>query len=564
LAASHLSCFCSNVGGKYNVNSLIKEHTILPYYLPFLPAQRQIQVIDMIGNDAKGLFAALGITAGGLLSKNQIKYCLNCAIQDISKYGEPYFHREHQLQGVLLCPHDGFLLKEYPIEDSRIAFTRMKQDLTAQCNCNSYEGEFAEILLAVSKAAYDLINLNSDFSNISCKGVLTRYKSLLNEQGFFLSVRGSVRQGNLHDAFQNRYTQRFLNQIDCSIDKYNEYCWLKTITRNSARSVHPLRNILLMLFLSGDVTSFFDGINSKNLIFDKAPYPCLNPACKNYRRNVIYKTIVTPDSKTRQPVETFECKCGFIYSRRGPDKTLEDRYRIGRIKQYGQVWEDKLQELLSKGIITRQIAIKMNCDPMTVKKYAAKSPIIDKKCHDILSHDLYKQQIIDFVRINPQMSRTSIRENMQKQYAYLYRHEKEWLLANLPTESKSTGSKGYVDWNARDEIILARLHIAKQQIIESSELTRASMSRLIKMSGFGATLEHYKENLPMSSSFLSENSETLEDYRNRRCCWWFEHKSKYMAAKPWKMMRDMGINKKDFELLKNKFNWIEDYTESDM
>ena len=45
------------------------------------------------------------------------------------------------------------------------------------------------------------------------------------------------------------------------------------------------------------------------------------------------------------PIGTFNCSCGFIYARKGPDKLVDDLYRIGRIKAFGGVWKGKLKEI---------------------------------------------------------------------------------------------------------------------------------------------------------------------------------------------------------------------------
>ncbi|MCS1394208.1 TniQ family protein [Lysinibacillus boronitolerans] len=45
------------------------------------------------------------------------------------RYGEPYIHREHQLQGIDYCPHHEVLLKKYSITlyaMSRIGFIRFE------------------------------------------------------------------------------------------------------------------------------------------------------------------------------------------------------------------------------------------------------------------------------------------------------------------------------------------------------------------------------------------------------------------------------------------------------
>ncbi|MDV2687097.1 TnsD family Tn7-like transposition protein, partial [Alkalihalophilus lindianensis] len=85
---------------------------------------------------------------------------------------------------------------------------------------------------------------------------------------------------------------------------------------------------------------------------------------------MIQEVNVTRDFKSKAPIGTFECSCGFIYARKGPDRLSEDKYHIGRIKAFGDVWKSKLHELAAEGTYsTRALAKMLDVDSKTVKKY---------------------------------------------------------------------------------------------------------------------------------------------------------------------------------------------------
>lgn len=54
---------------------------------------------------------------------------------------------------------------------------------------------------------------------------------------------------------------------------------------------------------------------------------------------------VTTCTNTRKSVDTFSFDCGFVYSRRGPDVDKSDALKVGRIKNFGTVWQTKLMQL---------------------------------------------------------------------------------------------------------------------------------------------------------------------------------------------------------------------------
>lgn len=86
---------------------IIQKHTMYPFYGKFLKAERKEQAFwalcKMEGNYRNLL--PIGKT-------RQLCYCPLCVQEDREKYGETYWHRSHQLDGVGVCPYHGCYLKE--------------------------------------------------------------------------------------------------------------------------------------------------------------------------------------------------------------------------------------------------------------------------------------------------------------------------------------------------------------------------------------------------------------------------------------------------------------------
>jgi hypothetical protein len=98
----------------------------------------------------------------------------------------------------------------------------------------------------------------------------------------------------------------------------------------------------------------------------------LNKAADHYGQDVIEDVIISKESKAPVPLGTFKCSCGYIYARKGPDKSPDDRYKIGKTKVFGHVWTEKLIKLLQEGrYSSRQLAEIMGCDPNTIRKKAS-------------------------------------------------------------------------------------------------------------------------------------------------------------------------------------------------
>lgn len=134
-----------------------------------------------------------------------------------------------------------------------------------------------------------------------------------------------------------------------------------------------------------------------------------------------------------------KCSCGFTYSRSGPDKNAEDMYRIGFIKEYGDVWKNKLKTTVVEGVHgLREIARIMKCDPKTVIKYSSDLGILELVNTSIQIHDTkskesdfievtYKDEFIKVYNEHPSCTRKEMKDLMGETYRWLYSNCREWL-----------------------------------------------------------------------------------------------------------------------------------------
>jgi hypothetical protein len=214
-----------------------------------------------------------------------------------------------------------------------------------------------KIARMMSKVQEGVLN---DFTSEKLKEI---YKTKLDEKGF-LTVNGFIKFQKLYNDFFKFYDNDFLSVFESAIDKESESNWIKIMLRGKKRKVHPIRHLLFIIYLFGNLDALIDFSNKKK---SEPLYPCLNPVANHYKELVIDSPIITADYKTREPVGNFLCSlCGFKYSR----KMKEDIYHVGRIKEFGYVWFDELSKLCDRNDLSlREKARKMNCDPWTVKKY---------------------------------------------------------------------------------------------------------------------------------------------------------------------------------------------------
>jgi len=93
------------LNSRYTEEYLIKSHTLFPFYSAFLPPERAEQVFEsMKGENGGSIYSRTGIMASSIVLNQYFKFCPVCAKEDKLQYGELYWHRVHQIPGVLVCP----------------------------------------------------------------------------------------------------------------------------------------------------------------------------------------------------------------------------------------------------------------------------------------------------------------------------------------------------------------------------------------------------------------------------------------------------------------------------
>lgn len=543
---SNFTVLAERLGPQYSVKSILANHTIYPYYASFLAKVRQQEILRDVLENGQALYTRLGMVAGSICRKDGLYYCAECAKADFDKYGEPYIHREHQLQGINYCPHHEVPLRKYQIRtDSRIEYIRFElkyMNLTAIYEVDLYK----EYAVAIAKQAYQLLHL--PLHMLSREEVSAKYRSLLRARNL-ITACNHVRQTDLYSAIKAYYPQGFLQQYESKLDNGDEYNWLKVLTRNSKRHVHPLRHLFLLYFLQRDISEISDSKIDQGA-FGTGPFPCLNKAASHYKQLVIQDVDVTRDYKTKNLIGTFICSCGFIYAR----KHSTDVYKINRVKQFGEVWQQKLYELAQENLSVRAIARELGVDSKTVKKYL-EQPLKELEQQIVspfpLELNQYKKEFIKAMRNHPQHSRTQLRKVCQKEYAYLYRYDKEWLFNNLPAIQRHKNDIKVVDWQKRDKEYAMKIKALYEQLQTSKKTIRITLSILGKRLGILANLERHLEKLPRTQRLLEQITETVEEFQIRRCYKVIdEMKEQEAIVKLWKVQRIAGIRSERFKKIR--------------
>lgn len=247
-------------------------------------------------------------------------------------------------------------------------------------------------------------------------------------------------------------------------------------------------------------------------------------------QDVIEDVEVSIDYKVKRPVATFKCSCGFVYSRMGPDTDFRDRYRIGRKKQFGEVWESKLKVYLQKGTYgLREVARIMQCDPKTVLKFAQKWDI------GCFSQSQKKELKLQKESIQKPVS-TICKDVVYDKQIESCEHQREKI------------HKKRVDWNKRDQMLMQDFMQAYEELRLLEKPIRITRTRLAKRLRLDGSIDKIIDKLPCTKEYIDTVQESIRDFQLRRCKWIIDKlMSNGESIKMWKIQRVAGIRKQAFD-----------------
>ncbi len=147
--------------GLLDIRDIILNHTLFPYFYRISPVEKKEQAL-------KELCAGTAVTPtwlwkmdSGTDGTSELRYCPLCRQEDVSSYGEPYWHTVHQIPLLSVCPKHKCRLE-------RIQFRRGQANEkfflpSAYCgevepdpDIEKYEEPLAKTLSAYLEMAYEI------------------------------------------------------------------------------------------------------------------------------------------------------------------------------------------------------------------------------------------------------------------------------------------------------------------------------------------------------------------------------------------------------------------------
>jgi hypothetical protein len=129
-------------------------------------------------------------------------------------------------------------------------------------------------------------------------------------------------------------------------------------------------------------------------------------------------------------------------------------------------------------------------------------------------------------------------------YAWLYRHDRNWLMTSLPRKKSKTVSHHTVDYEKWDLAVVIELKCYLQKTIKCPERKRLSQNHLLRqVTRSNSVIKHLKD-LPKTKVWLMQHEESVEDFQIHRLSLVKKKLTlKGIPIKRWRLLREGCIRK---------------------
>lgn len=251
------SMYCSEV--------FIEEHTLYPFYRSFLKdSEAWVLKKRMQKKRGNSIFAIAKVPLPGRDSSGSfLRYCPACLQQDLKRYGEPYWHRMHQVPGMLICTDHHVMLREsaIPVQEGYLnCHAADLKNCSIEIDSRTYSDNTVRNLLAIAQEIDWL--MKSQFSFQGLQWLRNQYQHYLVEQGFldiFPVKTFKFCKERFVEKLLSFYGEDYLNLVKPGfVNKAAQYSYRCLLACDVEPAIDRVTHILLIKFLVNSLKDFFE------------------------------------------------------------------------------------------------------------------------------------------------------------------------------------------------------------------------------------------------------------------------------------------------------------------
>lgn len=499
------------VKSSYTSEYFINNHTLFPYYAAFIPPKRSEEIIDIMRNGNGAItYIKLGLISYSINLNQHFRFCPQCFNEDIKIYGEPFWHRIHQVTGVFICPKH-----KTPVYNSKELVRAGNRHRFINANSNNcvvekqikYEDETMEKMIWMAEDASTLLKGELEYKDQDW--FKDQFRARLIEKGY-AKMNNYIHQKKLREDFIEFYGNEYLELVQSPVENISQN-WLSTMVRNNSRTTYVLRYLLLARFLEIPLNTLFNeklGLNTNN------------------------KDIGVNDSD-----------------------------------YYHELWQERLKELVELNLSIREIASILESTPKTIRKvidqldikpfwkYNGGGKYIKNKYTETeefkIKRDNSRKKWGELLDQYPDKSSNQLRQDNQALYRWLSKYDIEWLREHA---RKSKSRPNVVDWKQRDVELLDKVKQVVKEM-EEGKPERITWSSVASKLGLSGWMPKKKDKLPLTKEYMESVLESLQEFQIRKIRWGIGKLEKEnMEITLWNLVEIAGVKPKYMKSIREDIN----------
>jgi hypothetical protein len=507
----------SCLGWQYPFESaqdIIDARTIYPYHRPFLTIERHERVQNVLLNGGgKGLKTLLGRVANRFGANPPLRYCARCIEADIREHRVPFWHRIHQLPAVSSCAIHCVDLTEHswpsqaPDRQRLLLVPAAPKDLPAASGSSH---------VCFARISRDVLEVN--LPALETEKWHATYETAASKRGF-RDTNGRIAFEKLAKALRDHYGDfaNFQHRERILSTPKHPLSWLRTIFGRPERSSHPVFHLLLIGFFFGSVGAFVRALDDAATGARKEQAKVRNQSSKvaiaGDSGDALYRNLTISSRKFAQMLHI---SVNTVISRR----RVMGVTVVTRSKILSPDLRRLLENRLAYGDSPRIVATHFHVSLATVYRIRRESPMVLNAHARVRKEEerrVRRSRWLTAVATYSGKGVLAIRRKAPADYAWLYRHDREWLRQNLEKVARKrwNGRSANVDWNARDRQLCEQMKANWEALRAQPDRPRISKTRLLRPLG-DAMVRRNLSRLPRLSRLIRRLEESSEDFQRHR------------------------------------------------
>ncbi|WP_313318684.1 TnsD family Tn7-like transposition protein [Pseudomonas sp.] len=504
------------------IEELIEGHTILPCFRPFMNLAHYTRIANsMATGTATNTKIALGLLASRVGAEDVPRFCPVCAGVDCETIGIATWYRAHQFPGVLVCPYHGVPLVAFDCLAQRLKRTQLFLPAAAakwsgKSNVPNVDEQERERLVLVSRLIAQLFLLRT--VPVNPLTWRNHYLAHLVDRGL-ATASMRVHQRALQSELLGFWDSlRNLPPFDGIFARCNgEDSWLTSLYRRPRATHHPLLHVLLIGFLAESIESFLwtdiPSLVTNSAADDRASAATECKIAELAAEGRSMRQVAKEIGLSVNAVLVKAEKIGIGFMRRSKKLDVTVRSQVWHALAAGNAIADIVKTTgMSASTVNRILGADRG-----LQAQRTASLRVQRQAHA-------RGKLRAVTGATPSVGFKALRTALGADFTWLYRHDRAWLQAQLPSTPRIVERTSSVDWCIRDRAMAERVTLAVGEILEPSRRpTRLTLNEIGRFTGNASWLDKHLARLPRTAELLSQVLEPAAVFRARQLAWREKH-----------------------------------------